>query len=72
MLIITLTCDNITCQQISTSFDNLSVTLTFTVGRQPILELVPKHLHERSPIFLGSEDDVMEVIQTFTRHQQLG
>ena len=31
MLIITLTCDNITCQQISTSFDNLSVTLTFTV-----------------------------------------
>ena len=40
--------------------------------RQPILELVPKHLHERSPIFLGSEDDVREVIQIFARHQQLG
>ena len=63
-----------TCVQIltSTSVDNSSFTLTFTVGRQPILELVPKHLHERSPIFLGSEEDVMEVIQTFTRHQQLG
>ena len=26
--------------------------------RKPILDLVPKKLHERSPIFLGSREDV--------------
>merc|ERR1711946_76888 len=29
-----------------------------TNGEKPILDLVPRKLHERSPIFLGSKEDV--------------
>lgn len=32
-----------------------------TDGKQRILEIVPEHLHERSPIFIGSIEDVLEV-----------
>lgn len=31
-------------------------------GNQSILDLVPKTIHDRSPIFLGSPDDVNEVL----------
>ncbi|KAK6240621.1 hypothetical protein SCA6_006010 [Theobroma cacao] len=30
-------------------------------GKQPALDLVPKKIHERSPVFLGSYDDVEEI-----------
>jgi fructose-1,6-bisphosphatase I len=30
-------------------------------GKQRALELVPEHIHDRSPIFLGSSDDVEEI-----------
>jgi fructose-1,6-bisphosphatase I len=31
-----------------------------TDGTQRILDLVPKELHERTPLFIGSADDVRE------------
>lgn len=33
-----------------------------TTGRQPILDVVPESIHQRSPIFLGSPSDVDEVL----------
>ncbi|HEX9778993.1 MAG TPA: class 1 fructose-bisphosphatase [Geopsychrobacteraceae bacterium] len=29
-----------------------------STGRGPILDVVPRHIHERSPVFIGSKDDV--------------
>ncbi|KAG6549115.1 hypothetical protein Mapa_009341 [Marchantia paleacea] len=37
-------------------------------GKQRALELVPKKIHERSPIFLGSYDDVEEVKELYARY----
>lgn len=31
-------------------------------GQIPILDIQPKTLHQRSPIFLGSKDDVNEFL----------
>ncbi|GBE82080.1 Fructose-1,6-bisphosphatase [Sparassis crispa] len=36
-----------------------------TTGRQRILDIVPKSIHERCPVFLGSKDDVQDVIKFF-------
>jgi fructose-1,6-bisphosphatase I len=32
-------------------------------GRQRILEIVPKKLHERTPLYLGSKGDVEEAVR---------
>ncbi|KAL3680613.1 hypothetical protein R1sor_023569 [Riccia sorocarpa] len=37
-------------------------------GKQRALELVPKKIHERSPIFLGSYDDVEEVKELYKQY----
>jgi len=37
-------------------------------GKTPILDMVPKKLHERSPIFLGSKDDVEDVLACIAKH----
>jgi fructose-1,6-bisphosphatase I len=37
-------------------------------GTGRMLELVPTKLHERSPIFLGSYDDVEEVKKLYAEH----
>ena len=34
-----------------------------TTGTQPILDLKPEKIHQRVPIFMGSKDDVEEVIE---------
>lgn len=39
-------------------------------GKIPILEVQPQSLHERSPIFLGSEEDVKEVIDIIKKHEK--
>merc|ERR1719383_879667 len=39
-----------------------------TTGEKPILDLVPKKLHERSPIFLGSKEDVEDVLKVIKKH----
>ena len=37
--------------------------------RKPILDLVPKKLHERSPIFLGSKEDVEDIMAVIAKHK---
>jgi len=37
-------------------------------GSIPILDIVPKGLHERSPIFLGSSEDVQDVLNVIKKH----
>lgn len=39
-----------------------------TTGSMPILDVIPKSIHQRSPIFLGSTEDVQDVIDCFTRY----
>ncbi|XP_044762420.1 fructose-1,6-bisphosphatase 1 [Coccinella septempunctata] len=39
-------------------------------GQIPILDIQPKTIHERSPIFLGSPDDVDEILQTIQKHKK--
>ena len=39
-----------------------------STGTMPILDIVPKGLHERSPIFLGSKDDVNDLIAVVKKH----
>ncbi|XP_014769931.1 fructose-1,6-bisphosphatase 1 isoform X1 [Octopus bimaculoides] len=39
-----------------------------TTGTMPILDVVPTSLHQRVPIFLGSKDDVQEVIELYKLH----
>jgi len=38
-------------------------------GSMPILDMVPRKLHERSPIFLGSKEDVEEVLGVIGTHK---
>ncbi|CAI9735392.1 -fructosefructose-1,6-bisphosphatase,6-bisphosphatase 1 [Octopus vulgaris] len=39
-----------------------------TTGTMPILDVVPTGLHQRVPIFLGSKDDVQEIIDLYKVH----
>merc|ERR1712059_134985 len=39
-----------------------------STGKMPILDMVPRKLHERSPIFLGSRDDVEDVLAVIAKH----
>ena len=32
-----------------------------TTGCMPILDIVPESIHQRTPIFLGSKEDVEEI-----------
>lgn len=34
-----------------------------TTGTQRILDIVPTEIHQRCPVFLGSKEDVEEVIK---------
>lgn len=36
-----------------------------TTGRQRILDIEPKSPHERVPVFLGSKEDVEDVLKFF-------
>ena len=38
-------------------------------SRKPILDLVPRKLHERSPIFLGSKEDVEDIMAVIAKHK---
>ena len=33
-----------------------------STGKQAILDVVPKTIHDRIPVFLGSKEDVQEVL----------
>ncbi|GAB1609339.1 fructose-1,6-bisphosphatase 1-like, partial [Argonauta hians] len=39
-----------------------------TTGTMPILDVVPTALHQRSPIFMGSKDDVQDIIDLHKAH----
>jgi len=39
-------------------------------GTIPILDVVPKSIHQRSPIFLGSREDVEDVLQLIKKQSQ--
>jgi len=39
-------------------------------GTIPILDTVPESIHQRSPIFLGSREDVEDVLQLIKKHSQ--
>ena len=36
-----------------------------TTGHQPILDVMPQSIHERVPVFLGSKDDVQDLIDCY-------
>lgn len=36
-----------------------------TNGHMPILDIVPTAIHQRTPIFLGSKEDVQEIIDIY-------
>lgn len=39
-----------------------------STGTMPILDVVPTDIHQRVPIFLGSKDDVQDVIDLYKKH----
>ncbi len=39
-----------------------------STGKERILDIVPKHIHERVPVFMGSKDDVQDIINLYTKH----
>ncbi|KAJ8977579.1 hypothetical protein NQ317_008412 [Molorchus minor] len=38
-------------------------------GKIPILDIQPKSIHERSPVFLGSKEDVEDVLEVIKKHE---
>lgn len=41
-----------------------------TNGSMSILDVQPTKIHERSPIYLGSENDVQELLETIKNKKQ--
>jgi fructose-1,6-bisphosphatase I len=41
-----------------------------STGKIPMLDLVPKTIHERSPIFIGSKEDVQDVLDLIKKHEK--
>lgn len=39
-----------------------------STGTVPILDIVPEKIHQRAPIFLGSKDDVQDVVNLYSKH----
>lgn len=39
-----------------------------TTGTQRILDIQPVKIHERCPVYMGSKDDVQDVIDTYKKH----
>jgi len=40
-----------------------------STGEKPVLDIVPRKLHERSPIYLGSKDDVEDLLEVIAKHK---
>lgn len=41
-----------------------------TTGKQRILDIEPTAIHQRVPVFMGSKDDVQEVIDLYNKHSK--
>ena len=37
-------------------------------GTTPVLEVQPKDIHERCPVFLGSQTDVQRILDLHSKH----
>jgi len=42
-----------------------------TTGIMPILDVVPDSIHQRSPVFMGSKDDVNDILECFHKYQSV-
>merc|ERR1711971_563951 len=40
-----------------------------STGEKPVLDIMPRKLHERSPIYLGSKDDVEDLLEVIAKHK---
>ncbi|XP_013780339.1 fructose-1,6-bisphosphatase 1-like [Limulus polyphemus] len=41
-----------------------------STGKIPVLDVIPEKIHERSPIFLGSREDVEEILDLYKQYDQ--
>ena len=41
-----------------------------TTGKQRILDIVPTSVHQRVPVFIGSKNDVEDVIELYKKHSE--
>lgn len=41
---------------------------TATTGKERVLDILPTSIHQRVPIFIGSKDDVQDVIDLYKKH----
>jgi len=41
-----------------------------STGTAPILDIVPTQIHQRTPVFLGSREDVQELESFFRKHPE--
>ncbi|XP_076355538.1 fructose-1,6-bisphosphatase 1-like [Tachypleus tridentatus] len=41
-----------------------------STGKIPVLDVIPEKIHERSPIFLGSTEDVEEILDLYKQYDQ--
>lgn len=39
-------------------------------GTIPILDIMPENIHQRSPIFLGSKEDVEDVLELIRKNSK--
>jgi fructose-1,6-bisphosphatase I len=43
-----------------------------TTGTKRILDIVPKSIHDRSGVYLGSKDDVLDVVKFYEAETKSG
>jgi len=41
-----------------------------TTGTMDILDVVPETPHQRTPIYLGSRDDIDDILKVFKKYEQ--
>lgn len=41
-------------------------------GEKPVLDIQPTSIHQRAPIFMGSSEDVADVMAIIRRHREKG
>lgn len=39
-----------------------------STGKQMILDVVPEEIHQRVPVFMGSTEDVQDVLDLYKKH----
>ena len=39
-----------------------------TTGKERILDIVPTKIHQRVPVFMGSKDDVKDIVDLYSKY----